>query len=336
MRSLLRSLGRRYTLLVIPDNANGSRRLRISILSVFAAGSAFALLLVTALTLLLLRTGDADRIHMLYRELASASAEYADSLEQRERSITQLQDQVTRLMSEAGEVKLQLEQLAMLESELDELVGVELPGESSGKAAARAGDLHSAAASEGIGGEDHPLSPEDANPAEADISLTALKHEAAAMQLRLEHKLDEAARIIEKLRITPTRWPADSQRITSEFGARRDPFTGRRSMHSGIDLGGKSGDPIYAAADGIVTESAYNVSRGHYIVLTHPSGLQSVYMHLRKRLVKAGERVEQGRQIGQLGSTGRSTGPHLHFEIWQGGDPVDPLPYISLFKEDTR
>lgn len=336
MRRIIRSLGRRYTLLIIPDSPEDSRRLRLSALSLLAAGAACTLLVVSAAALLFLRSIDAERIHALYRELAAASESYDDSIEQREQSIVVLQQQVLRLREEAGEVKLRLEELSRLESELEALVTLSLPGEP--KRTDTASIDQAAVEYEGIGGEDYPLAEDDEQPASAGqyVSLIALKHEAAALATRLEQKKNEVGRIIETLRITPTHWPADSRRITSEFGIRRDPFTRRKSMHSGVDLGGKSGDPVYAAADGKVTESAYNSSRGHYIVLSHPSGLQSVYMHLRKRHVQAGEQVVQGERIGDLGSTGRSTGPHLHFEIWKNGEPIDPLPYLNLLKEDDH
>ncbi|REJ18011.1 MAG: hypothetical protein C6W59_06050 [Paenibacillaceae bacterium] len=164
--------------------------------------------------------------------------------------------------------------------------------------------------------------------------MTSLKYEAELLRARLAAKKEEADRVLDKLRMLPIAWPTDSTRLTSEFGLRSDPFTRRLARHSGIDLGGNSGDPVYAAGGGTVMESDYNQSRGHYIIIEHESGYKSVYMHLRKRLASAGQKVEQGEKIGLLGSSGRSTGPHLHFEIWKDGQAVDPLPYLQLFKEE--
>ncbi|MNM99562.1 Murein DD-endopeptidase MepM [compost metagenome] len=99
-------------------------------------------------------------------------------------------------------------------------------------------------------------------------------------------------------------------------------------MHAGRDIGGSIGDPVYAAANGKVVDTGYNSARGNFITISHPSGLKTNYMHLSKILTKVGATVKQGDTIAELGSTGRSTGPHLHIEVVKNGSTVDPAKYL--------
>jgi murein DD-endopeptidase MepM/ murein hydrolase activator NlpD len=118
-------------------------------------------------------------------------------------------------------------------------------------------------------------------------------------------------------------------RLSSPFGWRKDPFTGQRRYHSAIDLAANTGTPVKAAADGKVTSVAYSSVFGNYIIITHGGGFQSMYAHLNSTNVKEGARVTQGDKIGAVGSTGRSTGSHLHFAIYKNGRAVNPLEYIK-------
>lgn len=125
-------------------------------------------------------------------------------------------------------------------------------------------------------------------------------------------------------------WPCpSSSRITSEFGGRSSPTEGASTNHKGVDIGAASGSDILAAASGTVTISTYSVSAGNYIMIDHGGGVSTVYMHCSSRLVSVGDEVEQGQVIAKVGSTGYSTGPHLHFGIRSGGDYVNPLQHVS-------
>lgn len=121
-------------------------------------------------------------------------------------------------------------------------------------------------------------------------------------------------------------------KITSPFGWRSDPFTGYRAYHNGIDMGAASGTPIVAAFDGIVGEASYNASMGNYIYLEHGNGLRTIYLHASKLYVKKNDVVLKGETIAAVGSTGRSTGPHLHFSVRLNGEYVDPMNYIKFKK----
>lgn len=330
-------LRRRYTLLIIPEHSGTSSRLSLTIVPFLLAGALFGLSVASAVILLVLRSEDALRIRTLHEELAAAADEYEASLADREQSIALLQSEVRRLTEEAGAVKRKLEELDRLEAEIEAIVELTLPGEKNGLISDAKSGVKPLSYG-GVGGENHPVEEAETTEAASQDSvqlMISLRHEAESMRTRLAAKKEEAARVLEKLRMLPIAWPTDSVRITSKFGLRSDPFTRKLARHSGIDIGGDYGDPVYAAGGGTVIESAYNRSRGHYIVIEHDSGYKSVYMHLRKRLVNEGQKVAQGDRIGLLGSSGRSTGPHLHFEIWKNDQAVDPLPYLHLFKEEN-
>lgn len=125
-------------------------------------------------------------------------------------------------------------------------------------------------------------------------------------------------------------WPVPGySRISSSFGYRSDPFTGEKSYHSGTDIPAPTGTKIVAAYKGQVAWSYYSSSAGNWIGIDHGNGLYTVYMHMSKLLVKEGQMVNTGDVIGLCGSTGRSTGPHLHFSVRLNGNYVEPLNYVS-------
>ncbi|KIC44076.1 peptidase M23 [Ruegeria sp. ANG-S4] len=118
-------------------------------------------------------------------------------------------------------------------------------------------------------------------------------------------------------------------RMTSGFGFRRDPFTGGRRMHSGVDFAGARGTDIYATADGVVTFEGWKSGYGRVVTIQHAFGIETVYAHNTKNRVKKGQRVSRGDHIADMGSTGRSTGTHLHYEVRVNGKPVNPMTYIK-------
>lgn len=127
-------------------------------------------------------------------------------------------------------------------------------------------------------------------------------------------------------------WPiASSHRVTSPFGWRTHPITGRQHLHGGIDIAAPNGTPILAAKAGVVVISQYGSSYGNYVVLSHPDGTRTLYAHMSQRSVSAGDTVNQGQTVGLVGSTGSSTGNHLHFETWTGSSSssrVNPMQFF--------
>ena len=118
-------------------------------------------------------------------------------------------------------------------------------------------------------------------------------------------------------------------RVTSGFGIRNDPFTGQLAMHEGLDFVAEVGSPIVATAAGTVTRSAWDPSYGNVVEVTHIEGFTTRYAHLSKRLVDVGQKVQRGETIAQLGNTGRSTGPHLHYEIMRNERILNPTQMLN-------
>jgi len=127
----------------------------------------------------------------------------------------------------------------------------------------------------------------------------------------------------------PSRRPVDNFKLTSQYGYREDPFAGRRARHKGLDMAGPIGTPIYATADGIVGRAQWVNGYGEYIEINHGGDIQTRYGHLSQILVQPNQRVTKGQVIGLMGSTGRSTGSHLHYEVRIAGNSVNPMPFIT-------
>lgn len=125
--------------------------------------------------------------------------------------------------------------------------------------------------------------------------------------------------------------PCDYSRVTSPFGYRIHPISGTRKFHNGVDLGASSGTPIYASRGGVITTASYNAGGwGNYVQIDHGGGFSSLYAHMTKYVVSRGQAVSRGQLIGYVGSTGASTGPHLHFTIYKDGTAVNPEDYVNL------
>ncbi|MFQ5949815.1 MAG: M23 family metallopeptidase [Nitrospiria bacterium] len=141
-------------------------------------------------------------------------------------------------------------------------------------------------------------------------------------------ELSEAVRSRQSLwASTPSIWPTAGW-VSSRFGKRISPFTGRPQKHKGIDIAARPGTPIIAPAAGIVTYSRFNGGFGKYLKLNHGYGIITHYGHLSKASVKVGQKVKRGEVIGYVGNTGLSTGPHLHYEVYVNAVPVNPMKYI--------
>lgn len=169
-------------------------------------------------------------------------------------------------------------------------------------------------------------------------ALENREHEAAAEIDRLVEELEEERRRLaaqQGAHVAATGsyiWPsASSVYVTSLFGNRLHPVYGYYRMHYGIDIGASYGTDIYAADGGYVTTSTYGSGYGNYVMIDHGDGRYTLYAHMTTRYVNEGDIVLQGDVIGIVGSTGVSTGPHIHFEVYEGGERVDPLQFYSNY-----
>jgi murein DD-endopeptidase MepM/ murein hydrolase activator NlpD len=157
--------------------------------------------------------------------------------------------------------------------------------------------------------------------------IERLKSEATSQ----EESLSELERLLqtkkEVLVHTPSIWPAQGW-VTSGFGFRTNPFTGLTQMHEGIDISNRVGTPIIAPAEGIISDIGNDWAYGRILVISHGFGITTRYSHLSKVLVRVGRKIKRGDRIAEVGVSGRTTGPHLHYEVRLNGIPVNPMRYI--------
>lgn len=129
--------------------------------------------------------------------------------------------------------------------------------------------------------------------------------------------------------VKPTFWPLKySRHISSSFGMRMHPINKEKKFHRGIDIKARNGSPVFATAEGKVIKTSYDDKNGKYIRIQHKEGFISSYMHLSSILIKEGENISGGEVIGKVGNTGKSTAPHLHFEVSENGKYVDPSTFF--------
>lgn len=178
----------------------------------------------------------------------------------------------------------------------------------------------------------------DKSKSSSQIGLDLIKLNSIVEQLNKSFNTDE--KLIDELKTTkdkieevvnaiPTLVPA-SGKISSPFGMRIHPIKKVNKIHEGVDISASSGDPILASASGIVEYSGYSNGYGYNVKINHNNGYHTIYAHASKLLVKNGEKVSKGQKIALVGSTGLSTGPHLHFEIRINNNPVDPTQYVNF------
>lgn len=164
--------------------------------------------------------------------------------------------------------------------------------------------------------------------------------EIEELMTALEDQLDERDRKLAVLanllqerqlidEIQPEGRPIRKGWMSSRFGMRTSPFNGRQEKHEGVDFAGKMGSPVIAVAGGVVTWASARYGYGNLVEINHGNGLVTRYGHNSELLVSEGDRVRKGQQIAKMGSSGRSTGPHVHFEVIKNGRPVDPVTYIQ-------
>lgn len=177
--------------------------------------------------------------------------------------------------------------------------------------------------------------PEDAATTVTDTSIAEFEQQLDALQTQLDSR-ERQMQVLRDLvvaghlrkQIFPAGRPVQGGYITSGFGYRVDPFSGNSTMHKGLDFSGHRGEAVMAVAAGIVTWAGPRGGYGNLVEVTHGNGYVTRYGHNYKVLVKVGQRVSKGQEIAEMGSTGRSTGPHCHFEVRHNGVAVNPAQYI--------
>lgn len=232
-----------------------------------------------------------------------------DEFEQRDRYV---QENIDAMARKVGEMQAKLVQLEALGERVSGLAGVN-PAELK--------------ATPGRGGvlvEGRSLSMQDLQSTLAD--LDRLSEERADLLSMAESRLVE-----QKVRtmMIPTQTPVAQGTLGSPFGWRIDPFTGRSALHTGLDFEAQPGSAILAAAGGVVVAQEFHPQYGHMVEVDHGNGLVTRYAHASRVVVRQGDLVKRGQKIAEVGSTGRSTGPHLHFEVLVQGIAQDPRKFLD-------
>jgi murein DD-endopeptidase MepM/ murein hydrolase activator NlpD len=229
-------------------------------------------------------------------------------------SLHNRQEHLDALALQLGEIQARVTKLDALGTRLAELAGMKEKDLEATKAANRGGpQVHA-----------YGLTEEE------------LKQKIDELMAEVEHRSDrlemlESMLVQQSMRknTLPSGKPVGVGYNSSGYGWRVDPFTGKMAFHEGLDFSAAMGSPIYAAATGIVRFAARTPDYGNLIKIDHGAGLETRYAHASALLVKVGERVKKGQIIGKVGSTGRSTGAHLHFEVRRKGAPLDPRKYLQ-------
>ncbi|MEW5763114.1 MAG: M23 family metallopeptidase [Bacillota bacterium] len=240
-----------------------------------------------------------------------------DSMRHLETINRQQAEEIMRLQEKARAVDGRLRELDALEAQVRKMVG--LPPTKRPPAQV----------SRGMSGGRPPVGREGLEAlAATDGDLDELAARIQEERRRLVALRDDVRARLAYLAALPTGWPA-SGRISSGFGDRRSPFGGGRGeFHDGLDIAAPYGAPVRAAGAGVVTATGYLAGYGRSITVSHGYGLTTRYCHLSAILVKPGQKVVRGQVIGKVGDSGRSTGPHLHFMVFENGTPVNPRRYL--------
>ncbi|MCW5827884.1 MAG: M23 family metallopeptidase [Deltaproteobacteria bacterium] len=234
---------------------------------------------------------------------------------------SELRAQVAAVEARLATLDRQIDRAGQLESRIRRIVGIDpAPRQpESGTGGPR------------VAGEAQLYStfrPEDAARLQRiDADLASYSSRSVRAEMGFEVLLDYFKSQEMQILATPTIWPVRGW-VTSTFGYRIDPFTGERRLHEGLDISSAQGTVITAPASGTVIRSGMRDAYGLSITIDHGYGLTTIYAHMSETLVKVGEKVIRGQNIGAVGSTGRSTGPHLHYEVRVNDIPVDPFRYI--------
>ena len=257
--------------------------------------------------------GETDHV---YQQLLGAKQEYSDEKEQLMRLKRQTEHQLSALTLKLGEIKGQVNRLDAFASRV--ATQVKIPAEEFNfEATLASGGPASDSAEDVVMQVDELFS-------EMDVMLLKLDGQERKMavleSILLNTHIEEAVFVSGR--------PIESGWLSSYFGVRKDPFTNLPAMHNGLDFAGEEGAEVVATGAGVVTWADTRYGYGNLIEVDHGDGVVTRYGHNKTILVSVGDLVSKGQKIAEMGSTGRSTGPHVHYEVLKRGKQIDPLPYV--------
>jgi len=221
------------------------------------------------------------------------------------------------------------EQIASLQAALTQLGDQSLLDPTARQALERLpAVVRSRAAGGGVEAAVTPTPPHASADASPDSTFSLLRGLLGSMEMRLASVKSRVESEQALARATPTIWPIVGW-LSSAFGNRRDPFDGTPEFHAGLDIAADRGTPVRATADGTVLTAGLNGNYGYSVLVEHGFGISTRFGHLSRFAVRPGQRVRRGEAIGFVGSTGRATSPHLHYEILMNGKPINPLVLLA-------
>ena len=307
-------------IILIRKNNTSSRAINLGPYGVLAC---FAVVLISALVIFI--SGKSYSIELTRSSLenlySSAAPDWAREIKEQKAMLAQAQENAEKnldaLATRLSQMQAHIMRLDALGSRLADMAEIE--------------DINfDVGSTPGIGGP---------KPATAQGSMKVEDFVAAleALDSKIQDRADKLAAIESMLidrslqdETMPVGKPIDKGWVSSLFGKRTDPITGKIEFHEGIDYAGKSGSPVLAVASGIVTWSGMRYGYGNMVEINHGNGYQTRYAHNNKNLVTVGQKVEKGQTIALMGSSGRATGPHVHFEVVSNGRAIDPRKLRSL------
>lgn len=294
-----------YTVLVVPDRSQRSMRFRV------AQGLPTRLGIVGGVVVLL---GVAALFH--YAHVVSRAADDRAIMEEN----SALRGELLQIQQKVAQINRTLDRVEQLDQKLRQISMLSDPDRNLaiGPVAAKQGEGE-------LDGKPLVLDPEDGPTVES--KLDALSTEAAKQEQSLQELQEYFEDQRSLLASAPSIWPARGF-VTSDFGHRLDPYTAARTMHEGLDIAVPFGTPVEAPADGTVVFASTEGGYGNVLVIDHGYGIKTRYGHLSQILVKAGQHVHRGDKVALSGNTGRSTGPHVHYEVRVNGIPQNPRKFI--------
>jgi murein DD-endopeptidase MepM/ murein hydrolase activator NlpD len=315
---------KKLTILIIPSATQSTRRISISKFSLAGIWILSLVIFSTICSLLLymnhqLQFSD-SRLDLQYEKKYKLLSSQISNKDQR---LADLESMLYDLTTQTNDFKSKLEDLKELKNVMDVMDKT-----SSKQSSLIYQNPFSSEASQGGNFIAEPLTNVDDITTKAINDMKALSFNIDNLLVELEKKEEDLIAQSLALAKKPTIWPTDSNTISSVFGYRKDPFNNKPSFHSGLDIDGDVGDRIYASADGTVEIVGYDSVQGNHIKIKHGNSIQTAYLHLSKISVSANQKVVKGQLIGYMGSTGRSTGPHLHYEVLVNNEQVNPQPYL--------
>ncbi|MBS0424117.1 MAG: peptidoglycan DD-metalloendopeptidase family protein [Proteobacteria bacterium] len=300
-------------IIFISSNSDRARKLALTKAHIVLSMCAFFfIILIAALSLNFISLRYADRI-----DAPVLRAILVNPQEERHQKIqTHLQDNLNMMASKLGQMQAQLLRLDALGERLAESSGIQSRDFSFKR-------------TPGQGGARNDLSSEE-------LSFSEFSHQLQELSNMLNERTDKLGALDSLLRydritkfVLPSEMPVETDWYSSGYGYRIDPFTGKRAFHEGVDFAAEIGSPIKAAASGVVIYSDHHPEYGNMVEIDHGDDLVTRYAHASKRLVSLGTVVLQGQKIAEVGNTGRSSGPHLHFEIRHKDKPQNPSKFLK-------